>query len=194
MSSDRPTSFLRLAFGKTHDNSLARQAQGIDRLVEPALVLSLVLLIFGLIVPVLRVDKLLIFTDQISILSGIYELMTDGEWFLAIVIGAFSVLAPVYKLDLAFRAWRTHEIGGNRMRRAVRTLDLIGKWAMLDVFVVALVIFTVKNTGLANAVVEPGLYLFVSSILLSMTAIYRVRQNAVTMGTASPETPPNGSD
>lgn len=64
------------------------------------------------------------------------------------------------------------------MTRSIRILDLIGKWAMLDVFVVALVIFTIKNTGLANAVVEPGLYIFVCSILLSMTGIYRVKQNA----------------
>lgn len=175
MSSERPVSFLRLAFGKRSPNSLSTRVAGIDRFVEPVLITSLVLLIFGLIVPVLRVEKLLIFTDEISILSGIYELMVDGEWFLAIIIGLFSVLAPIYKLDLAFRAWRSTEIGSPRMTRSIRILDLIGKWAMLDVFVVALVIFTVKNTGLANAVVEPGLYLFVGSILLSMTGIYRVK-------------------
>jgi len=47
-------------------------------------------------------------------------------------------------------------------------LEAVSKWAMLDVFVVALFVASIKLKVFASAETHYGLYLFVAAVLLSM--------------------------
>jgi len=136
---------------------------------------SLGLLAFGLTLPILSVRSLWVFTDRFSIIEAVLRLLAEGEIVVAIAVAAFSIGFPLCKLAAAFALWLRLDAPRARRERAVRRLEWVGRWAMLDVFVAALVVFSVKASGLADARTEPGLYLFLASVLLSMAAIHRLR-------------------
>ena len=83
--------------------------------------------------------------------------MADGDRALACIIGLFSVGFPCMKLGSAPRRRLWRQSLGSRIPGWFRTLS---NWSMLDVVLVALVIFAAKTSGLAAAVAKPGLWFF----------------------------------
>ena len=77
-------------------------------------------------------------------------------------------------------AWKARGFG-----RAMDLTGRLGKWAMLDVFVLALVVFAVQSQGLASALVLPGAYCFAGAALLSMVVTYRLQALARPAGHAA---------
>lgn len=131
------------------------------------IVVSLVLLLAGLSMPLMKVQKLVFWHDDYSVINGVGGLWAEGQYVLAIILFFFSVIFPLIKLTALGVIWnvRLHE---ERREVILRWLGLLGKWSMLDVFVVAILIVLVKIGPLAKVEAQIGLYIFCSSILLSM--------------------------
>ncbi|EKV32808.1 Paraquat-inducible protein A [Caenispirillum salinarum AK4] len=125
---------------------------------------ALVLLGLGIGLPLLHIDRLWLFTDSVSLWQAIVTLYSEGEPFLAVVLTAFSIVFPVLKLIGVLWAWRRPS------PRMAAVVDGLGKWSMMDVLVVALLIVTLKGSGLVNAASAPGVYCFAAAVLLSMIA------------------------
>lgn len=125
----------------------------------------------GLFAPLFTVEKLLIFSDTVSIASSLYALATEGYVFLFLLILVFSVLLPLTKLSvLIYVRWL-------RPRRPVPLLvwvERLAKWSMLDVFVVALLVISIKLQFVAQVTIHYGLYAFAASVLLTMVAMARL--------------------
>jgi paraquat-inducible protein A len=138
-----------------------------------AILASAILLGIGLFLPVLTIEKLVVFENTFSVASGIVALVKEGDWFLAAVIFIFSVVFPIAKLAVLWLIW-WGEVGKRRRERLLGWLKSMGKWSMLDVFVVALTIVSVKLGALATAQPRVGIYVFGASVLLSMIATWRV--------------------
>jgi paraquat-inducible protein A len=87
------------------------------------------------------------------------------------------VVFPIAKLALLYWMWFGR---ADRSQRAfvVKWLDKIGKWSMLDVYIVAVLIVAVKLGPLADVTLEPGLYVFGAAVLLTMLAGSRVEKVA----------------
>lgn len=119
--------------------------------------------------PLLRAGLLPVFgLSKISVLTGLQSLWRTDVW-LAALVTLFAVIAPYLKtMGLAL----LH--AGLLDARARSALQVLGKLAMADVFLLALYIVLVKGVGLGR--VEPawGLYLFTGCVLLSL-AISLVR-------------------
>ena len=130
--------------------------------------LSTALFVVGLFLPMLTIEKL-VFENTFSVLSGILALAREGSYGLAIVLFLFSVIFPAVKLAILWLVW-SGEVRGRRRERLLARLHAVGKWSMLDVFVVALTIVSVKLGALATAEPRPGIYVFTGSVLLSMIA------------------------
>lgn len=171
--------------GAKHPRSLAARSRGLDRLIEALLFASLLLLTAGVTVPIMTVEKLFVLSESFSIVTAIIDLLREGEYLVAIVILLFSIALPLYKLDLAYRFWRRSPVDSPRFGAALKRLDWAGKWSMLDVFVAALVVVSIKASAVANAATEPGLYLFFASIVVSMYATHRIRLVASSSEVAS---------
>jgi len=138
-------------------------------------------LIYGLINPILMVtihkkveylgDVILSFESK-GIIGSISKLFTSGETAVAITILLFSVALPLLKsLTLTFTLLFQHHPWSYRL---VSFFKQIGKWSMIDVFVVAtfLVYLTSNNGGVSHAEIQVGLYFFLIYVILSMiTAI-----------------------
>lgn len=135
--------------------------------VPAGLVVALGLLVTGLLLPVLRIEKLVLWEDDYSIIDGAISLWRNGHWFLSAVILAFSVVFPALKLLGLLGVWFAplHE---NRRARIIRLIDLLGRWSMLDVFVVAVTIVLTSSRAALDAQPRAGLYVFTGAVVLSM--------------------------
>ena len=147
------------------------------RIEVPVLILlAFVLLIIGLNMPVLTVQKKILFWEEgntFSILSGVLSLFRENHYFLATFVFFFSVIFPLGKLLALLTIW-TVRLGDSQRKAMLQWLKALGKWSMLDVFVVAILVVAVKLESLANATPRNGIYVFAVAILLSMTMTFYI--------------------
>ena len=138
------------------------------------LALSTALLAPGLFLPAITVERFWFEIDY-SILGAVAALAGDGDWFLAIVIGAFSVALPAAKL--AIRRLDMDIGRGTEVARGPPRSGAVSKYSMLDVFVVALTVLVLDGRLLTSASAGPGIFCFACSVLLSTWALQRIGQD-----------------
>jgi paraquat-inducible protein A len=130
-----------------------------------------VCLVLGLTLPILRLTRFYIWTDVHSLVSVVWELYASGEVVLACIIALFSIIFPFLKLLHLLTIYSIRQVRPpDRPSRWLQRLSWLGKWSMLDVLVLALLIFYAKAMNLADAMSMPGIYLFAASVILTMFA------------------------
>jgi paraquat-inducible protein A len=132
---------------------------------------SFALLYYGLTMPIITFKKMGIWTDTFTVLSGIQQLKQDGFMFLAVIVFLFSIVFPAAKLTALTAIWFTPMTEGRR-KWMLYWLGMLGKWSMLDVFVVAVTIVITKVGKLIHAEPRPGLFIFAGAVFLSMVASF----------------------
>ncbi len=158
------------------EHSLSRRARGLDRLVDPALAAAMVLFWKGITLPVMTVTELWIFENQFSILEGIRQLWIEDEALLCVLVAAFSIAFPVFKIGLACMMWLRADTTRPYFRHFQRLLTVSGRWSMADVFVIATAIMIAKIAGFADATSESGLYYFMGSLALVAFVTFRIER------------------
>ena len=128
----------------------------------------------GAALPFFTFSKFFVFDDTFSLFSGIFHLLAAGEPVLFVLVFLFSILLPVYKMFVLFRLINNRFLDEPIRRRYTSLLIFLGKWSMLDVFVVAMMIMTVKLGAVASIQVHGGLYLFAGGVLASMLLTHMV--------------------
>jgi paraquat-inducible protein A len=113
-------------------------------------------------------------SHQDTILSGIIFFWVSGEWGLAAVVFIASFLVPLLKITALFTllisaqqksTWRQLE-----RAKLYRMIELIGRWSMLDVFVVSLLVGLVQMQGFAQINAGVGIVAFGAVVVLTMLA------------------------
>ena len=113
-------------------------------------------------------------SHQDTILSGIIFFWVSGEWGLAAVVFIASFLVPLLKITSLFillisaqqkSTWRQLE-----RAKLYRMIELIGRWSMLDVFVVSLLVGLVQMQGFAQINAGVGIMAFGAVVVLTMLA------------------------
>lgn len=127
----------------------------------------------GIVLPLVRVDRLYVFTDEPSILGIVAALWSGGDRLLAAVIGLFSVLFPAAKLCL-LSIWA--HAGRSAHDRVPAWFRALSNWSMLDVVLVALVIFAAKTSGFADAFTKPGLWFFAASVAMTAAVSHLLKR------------------
>ena len=130
--------------------------------------LSLGLFVAGCFAPLFTLSKFFIFNNTVSLFSALQEILTEGYYFLFLIIFLFSVLFPLIKLFLLFYLQQARKSTQQKHRKLLHWLEVMGKWSMLDVFVVAVMLVAIKLGPMANVQVHYGVYLFSASIILMM--------------------------
>lgn len=114
--------------------------------------------------PLLKAGLLPLFgLSEISVISGLQSLW-ETDIFLALLVTLFALFAPMLK-TLGLALVQFHMLD----RRALPALNLLGKLAMADVFLIALYITLSKGMGVGRVETAWGLYLFTACILASIT-------------------------
>lgn len=138
--------------------------------------LNLVLLILFPIAwfaPLLRAALLPIFgMDEISVITGLQSLWeTDAP--LALIVTFLAIFAPYAKtIGLALLHWNLLS------PKTLPVLEVLGKLAMADVFLIAIYIVVVKGAGMVTVEVAWGLYLFTACILAQVLIGWRSKSKA----------------
>src|SRR5579862_4378006 len=134
------------------------------------LVLAMALFITGIFLPFTSVTKLWLFQNQISVYHGLIILWQAGELFLFLILFVFTVIFPFVKITAMLVLWLFPRVGAEHARTMFHFVSNMGKWSMLDVFVVAILVLTIKSGGLASIRVEDGFFLFFISVMLTQFA------------------------
>lgn len=109
-----------------------------------------------------------------TILSGVVELWRTGFWVIAIIVFIASITIPLFKLislTLLLVSVQRRSLWQPRQRtRLYRLVELVGRWSMLDIYVVALLAALVQFGAIATVKAGPGAVAFGSVVVLTMLA------------------------
>ena len=112
--------------------------------------------------------------SESTVWDGIKILMDHHEWAVAIIVFLASMVIPLVKLAGLFSLVVTSRMGwGRRLRgrtHLYKFIDAIGPWAMLDVFLLAVLVALVKLQGWAEVLPGTGLFAFTAMVVLTMLA------------------------
>jgi len=138
---------------------------------------SAALLVIGLSLPLMKVQKLIFWKNEYSVFTGIVGLIKENQFLLAAILFFFSMVFPFVKLLALLALWCV-PMPQAKGKALLRWLGVLGKWSMLDVFAVSILIVLVKLGPLAQVNPRPGLYFFCVAILASMTTTMYVERLA----------------
>ncbi|MDB5767521.1 MAG: pqiA2 [Collimonas fungivorans] len=120
------------------------------------------------------ITKTLLGVQEDTIMSGVIYFWVSGAWELAAIIFIASFLVPLFKLaSLILLTWTAQKRSRwRRLQRAklYRLVEIIGRWSMLDVFVVSLLAGLVQIEGFAKITAGFGVLAFASVVVLTMLA------------------------
>ena len=112
--------------------------------------------------------------ERHTIMSGVFELIDNNLWPLALIVFVASIVLPLLKLLsltwmlLAIRL-RTAYLIGTRTR-LYRTIDAIGRWSNIDVFMGSVLVALLQFGALTTVRAQPGLVAFAAVVVLTMVA------------------------
>lgn len=137
------------------------------------LIAAYILFIPANLLPVMQTGSLF-GVQQDTILSGVVYLWTSGSWPLAVLVFFASIVVPLFKLlflslltlSVQLRwdwqpRWRT---------RLYRMIEFVGRWSMLDIYVVTLLAALVRLQSLATIQAGSGAMAFGAVVVLTMFA------------------------
>lgn len=140
------------------------------------IVLSLLIILataffaLGVTMPVIRFTTVYVWTNEHSIATIIYALYKNQEFFLCAVIAVFSVIFPFLKLFYLLTLVTSPDMPSEFKERSFSAMEWLGRYSMTDVMVLALLIFYVNSSGYTEADVQPGVYFFAASVIMTMLA------------------------
>lgn len=154
--------------GSTVDTGYRSGQQSSARCFAAALA-ALVLYLPAVLLPILEIEKLG-HHHATSLLGGTMDLLLHGNWFVGAIVLLFSIVLPLVKLiALLELSW----IGvARRQHRAwtYRLVELAGRWSMMDVLLLALLVTMVKLGDLVSFRLGPAVIAFVLCVVMSMVA------------------------
>jgi paraquat-inducible protein A len=109
-----------------------------------------------------------------TIISGVRHLLAEGMWLLALIVFVASICIPVLKITVlslllvsVSGRWRWRPVDRSRLYRIV---EVVGRWSMVDVFVVSVLVALVRMGNFANVQAEAGALFFAAVVVLTMFA------------------------
>jgi paraquat-inducible protein A len=112
--------------------------------------------------------------SESTVWDGVVTLITYNEWAVAVIVFLASMVIPLVKLAGLLALVMTARMGWSRHLRErtwlYKFIDAIGPWAMLDVFLLAVLVALVKLSSWATVIPGPGLIAFTAMVVLTMLA------------------------
>ncbi len=129
-----------------------------------------------------------------TIIGGAIDLLSHGSYFVAAVVLVASVVIPIAKFVaigwLAY-AIRSGRVAGQHGRHRLHTVvEFIGRWSMIDVFVVAVLAALVQLGFLARIEPGPAAAPFALSVIFTMLAAQWLDARAIWQAAPAPEAGP----
>ena len=157
---------------RCHGPLHARKPQSVQR-AWAFLIASFILYIPANVLPIMETRSILGYQAD-TIMSGVVYLLTHGSWPIALVIFFASVLVPLAKMISLSLLLITTQRGSHwrlpDRTRLYRAVEAVGRWSMVDVYVVAILVALVQLDALATIVPRGGAVAFGAVVVLTMIA------------------------
>jgi paraquat-inducible protein A len=109
-----------------------------------------------------------------TILSGVIYFIRDGMWPIALVIFVASILVPLFKLiiltGLLVSVHRKTTWRPRHRTQVYRMTEAVGRWSMLDIFVVTILVALVRLGNIASVEAGSAAVFFAAVVVLTMFA------------------------
>jgi paraquat-inducible protein A len=106
-----------------------------------------------------------------TVWGGVKALYTDHMWYVAVIVFAASILVPLLKLAGLFFLVLKRGTTGQKFRLGVyQMICRIGPWAMLDVFLLSVLVALIRFGRFATVIPGPGILAFTSVVVLTLLA------------------------
>jgi len=153
--------------------TVSRGTHGSLQLTAALALAALILYIPANIYPILRMHFYGAYSES-TVWDGVVSLAQSQQYFVALIVLMASIVIPLLKLaGLAYLVIGARFNLGRRRRdrmRIYRLIDVVGPWAMLDVFLLAVLVALVKLGQIAIILPGPGLIAFTAVVVLTMLA------------------------
>ncbi len=147
----------------SHSNSLS---------LAPTMIFALTALIFYVPANIFPFMTIEMYGNRHSttIWSGIVDLMQSGSWAIGVVVFLASMLIPFFKLVILFYLGLTAKNNKNTKFKLglYHTVEAIGRWSMLDIYLLAVLVAIMKLGAMATVRAEPGAVLFALVVIFTM--------------------------
>ncbi len=125
------------------------------------------------VLPITRVVSLGMVQED-TILSGVFYFLQTGSWYIALVIFVASIFVPLLKLVLLILLLVSVQ-RGSRWRprdrtRLYRITETVGRWSMVDIYVVTILVALVNFGFLANVDAGPAAVFFAAVVIITILA------------------------
>jgi len=143
--------------------------RGVQRTIALSLA-ALVLYIPSNTLPILSISQMG-HRSESTIWSGVVELWQTGTPGIAVLVFLCSILIPLFKILGLLYLCTSYQIHSPRKYSSIlRFISVIGRWSMLDVFLVAIFVAIVKLGTFASIQTELGIVAFSGVVVLTMLA------------------------
>ncbi|WP_411958847.1 paraquat-inducible protein A [Pseudomonas sp. s4] len=109
-----------------------------------------------------------------TIMSGVVALIQHDMLPIAAVVFIASILVPTFKLVgiglLLYSVQRHQPLSARQRILMYRFIEFIGRWSMLDIFVIAILVAVVNFGHIASIEANPGAIAFATVVILTMLA------------------------
>ncbi len=113
-------------------------------------------------------------TQSDTILSGVIFLLQHGQWPLALIVFVASVVVPLLKIVALIYLLVTVQRGSAKRlvdrTKIYRITEAVGRWSMVDVYVVTILVALVSLGSLATIEARPGAVFFGGVVVVTMFA------------------------
>ncbi len=150
----------------------SRKADSVAR-TWALVIAALVFYVPANVLPITKVTSLGVVQSD-TILSGVIYFIHSGMWPIALVIFIASVFVPLLKLLILMlllvsvqrrSRWRPKD-----RTRLYRITEAIGRWSMVDIFVVTILVALVHLGALANIEAQAGAAFFAAVVVITIFA------------------------
>ena len=113
-------------------------------------------------------------TEGDTIMQGVIYFMKEGDWPVALVIFTASILVPLLKMTaliyLLVSVQRRSPSRALERTKIYRAVEFVGRWSMIDVFVVTIMVALVQLGALASIQAGSGAIFFCAVVIITMLA------------------------
>jgi len=147
-----------------------RKAQASNRRTRAAAGAALILFPLAISLPIMRIERFGHAHDA-SVWSGGVGLLSSSQWPIGVLVVACSIVIPLIKLVLLFAVASDRPLLSRRGRaRSYRWIEWAGRWGMLDVLLIAIVVAWLKLGDLVEVRPGPATWTFAAMVVLSLVA------------------------
>lgn len=154
-------------------STISRRGAGSPGVAAAFALAALILYVPANVFPILRMNWHGVYSES-TVWDGVVSLARNDQWLVAVIVFLASILIPLCKLLGLFFLVITAKMKWARLQQErmwiYRFVEAIGPWAMLDVFLLAVLVALVKLEQVATILPGTGLLAFASVVVLTILA------------------------